>query len=121
SPGPWRGNLRILVAGRVPDDRPASARLRLRPGVDHTLPPRMTPRPVLVLSNEVFVVPGNNPFANRGSYTQNRFQVGIRLPVAASFSLRPYFLVQSVNLPTGWDTNEIFGISVAFRVRKKSH
>ena len=120
SRGPWRPNLRTLIEGRFPDNRPVSARLRFRPGVDYTLPLRMTRRPVLVVNNEFFVVPGNNPFANGGSYTQNRFQVGIRVPVADSFSIRPYFLVQSVNLPTGWDTNEIFGISVAFKIWNKT-
>jgi hypothetical protein len=81
----------------------------------------MARRPVLVLSNEFFIVPGNNPFANGGSsYTQNRFQVGIRFPIADSFSVRPYDLLQSVNLPTGWDTNEIVGISLAFKIPRKS-
>jgi hypothetical protein len=73
------------------------------------------------VNNEFFVVPWNNPFANGGSsYTQNRFQVGVRLPVADSFSVRPYYLLQSVNLPTGWDTNEIFGISLAVKVQRKA-
>jgi len=120
SRGPWRPSVRILCEGRFPDNRSASARLRFRPGVDYTLPLRMTRPPVLVVNNEFFVVPGENPFANGGSYTQNRFQVGIRLPIADSFSIRPYFLVQSVNLPTGWDTNEIIGISVALKVWNKS-
>ncbi len=121
SRGPWRYNLRTLIEGRFPDDRPASARLRFRPGIDYTLPLRMARRPVLVVNNEFFIVPGYNPFANGGSsYTQNRFQVGIRFPIADSFSIRPYYLLQSVNLPTGWDTNEIFGISLAFKVPRKS-
>ena len=120
SRGLWRPNFRTLIEGRFPDNRPASARLRFRPGVDYTLPLRMARRPVLVVSNEFFIVPGNNPFANGGSsYTQNRFQVGVRLPIADSFSVRPYYLLQSVNLPAGWDTNEIFGISLAFRVPRK--
>ena len=120
SRGPWRFNLRTLIEGRFPDDRPASGRLRFRPGVDYTLPLPMARRPVLVVSNEFFVVPGYNPFANGGSsYTQNRFQVGVRFPIADSFSVRPYYLLQSVNLPTGWDTNEIFGISLAFKVPQR--
>jgi len=70
---------------------------------------------VLVANNEFFIVPGYNPFANGGSsYTQNRFQVGVRFPIADSFSVRPYYLLQSVNLPAGWETNEIVGISLAF-------
>jgi Protein of unknown function (DUF2490) len=121
SRGPWRYNLRTLIEGRFPDDRPASARIRFRPGIDYTLPLRMARRPVLVVNNEFFIVPGYNPFANGGSsYTQNRFQVGIRLPLADSFSVRPYYMLQSVNLPTGWDTNQIIGISVAVKVTRKS-
>jgi hypothetical protein len=120
SRGPWRPTLRTLIEGRFPHNRPASARLRFRPGVDYTLPLRMAQRPVLVVSNEFFIVPGNNPFASGGSsYTQNRFQVGIRFPIADSFSVRPYYLLQSINLPTGWDTNEIVGISLAFKVPRK--
>jgi hypothetical protein len=121
SRGPWRYNLRTLTEGRFPDDRPASARLRFRPGVDYTLPLPTTRRPVLVVSNEFFIVPANNPYANGGSsYTQNRFQVGVRLPIVDSFSVRPYYLLQSVNLPPGWDTNQIVGISLAFKVPRKT-
>jgi len=121
SRGPWRPMLRTLIEGRFVDNRPNSARLRFRPGVEYTLPLRMSRPPVLVVSNEFFVVPGNNPFANGGSsYTQNRFQVGVRLPIADSFSIRPFYLLQSVNLPGGWDTNEILGISLAFRIPRKS-
>lgn len=122
SRGPWRYNLRTLIEGRFPDDRPASARLRFRPGVDYTLPLRTTWRPTVVVNNEFFIVPGFNPFANGGSsYTQNRFQVGIRLPISNSLSVRPYYMLQSVNLPAGWDTNEIIGISVGFKIPRKSH
>jgi hypothetical protein len=119
--GPWRPILRTLIEGRFPDNLSASARLRFRPGVEYTLPLRMSRRPVLVVSDEFFIVPGNNPFANGGSiYTQNRFQVGVRLPIADTFSVRPYYLLQSVNLPSGWDRNEILGISIAFRVPRKT-
>jgi hypothetical protein len=120
SRGPWQPNLRTLIEGRIPDGLTASARLRFSPGVDYTMPLRMTRRPALVVSNEFFVVPGTNSFAAGGSFTQNRFQVGIRLPITDSFSTRPYFMLQSVNLPTGWDTNAIIGISVAFRILRKS-
>ena len=116
SRGAWRPNLRTIVEGRFPDNRVASARFRFRPGVDYTLPFRMKRRPVLVVSNEFFVVPGTNSFAAGGSFTQNRFQVGIRLPITDSFSIRPFYLLQSVNLPTGWETNEIIGISVAAKI-----
>jgi hypothetical protein len=76
---------------------------------------------VIVTNNEFFIVPWDNPFANGGtSYTQNRFQVGVRLPVTDSLSVRPYYLLQSVNLPAGWDTNQIIGISAAFKVPRKT-
>jgi Protein of unknown function (DUF2490) len=121
SRGPWKPILRTLIEGRFPDNRAASARLRFRPGVEYTIPLHMSRRPVVVVNNEFFIVPGNNPFANGGSsYTQNRFQAGVRLPIADWFSVRPYYLLQSVNLPTGWDTNEIVGISLAFRVPRKT-
>ncbi len=119
--GQWRYNLRTLIEGRFPDDREASARLRFRPGVDYTLPLRTAWRPTIVVSNEFFIVPWYNPFANGGSsYTQNRFQVGVRLPVTNSFSVRPYYMLQSVNLPPGWDTNEIVGISLVYKVPRKT-
>ena len=121
SRGPWKPILRTLIEGRFPDDRPASARFRFRPGVEYTLPLRTAWRPVVVVNNEFFLVPWNNPFANGGSsYTQNRFQIGVRLPVTDSFSVRPYYLLQSVNLPTGWDTNEIVGISLAMKIQRKA-
>ncbi|MGA8493380.1 MAG: DUF2490 domain-containing protein, partial [Terriglobales bacterium] len=110
-----------LIEGRFVDNRPASARLRFRPGIEYTLPFRLARRPVVVASDEFFMVPGNNPFANGGSsFTQNRFQLGVRLPIADSFSVRPFYLLQSVNLPGGWDTNEILGISLAFRIPHKT-
>jgi hypothetical protein len=29
-------------------------------------------------------------------------------------------MLQSVNLPTGWDTNEIVGISLAVKIRRRT-
>jgi hypothetical protein len=121
SRGAWRYNLRTLVEGRFPDDRPASARLRFRPGVEYPLPLHTTWRPVIVTNFEFILVPWYNPFASGGSsYTQNRFQVGVRLPVTEWVSVRPYYLLQSVNLPDGWDTNHVIGISMAFKVRRNA-
>jgi hypothetical protein len=120
SRGAWRPNLRTMVEGRFPDNRTASARFRLRPGIDYTLPLRMKRRPVLVVSNEFFFVPGTNSFAAGGSFTQSRFQVGVRVPITDSFSIRPYYLLQSVNLPKGWETNEIIGISLATKFLNKT-
>src|SRR4051794_30833941 len=121
SRGPWRPTLRTLIEGRFPDHLPASARLRFRPGFEYNLLPRTSWHPVIVMNNEFFIVPWNNPFANGGSsYTQNRFQVGVRFPIAGSSSVRPYYLLQSVNLSAGWDTNQILGISLAIKVQRKT-
>jgi hypothetical protein len=120
SRGSWQPNLRTLIEGRIPENRVASARLRFRPGINYTLPLRMTRRPVAVVSNEFFIVPGTNSFASGGTFTQNRFQAGVRLPVSDFFSIRPYYMLQSVNLSTGWESNSILGISVALKVRDKS-
>jgi len=119
--GTWRPNFRTLIEGRFPDNRSSSARLRFRPGIDYVLPLRTAWRPVLVVNNEFFLVPWENPYANGGSYTQNRFQIGVRLPITGSLAVRPYYLLQSVNLPLGWDTNEILGISLAYRISRKTN
>jgi hypothetical protein len=120
SRGPWRPNFRTLIEGRFPDNRSAFARLRFRPGVEYTLPVRAARRPVLVVSNEFFYVPGENSFIAGGTFTQNRFQIGVRLPVTPIFSVRPYYMLQSVDLPASWDTNQIFGLSMAFRIPKRT-
>lgn len=116
--GTWRPNLRTLVEGRFPNDRDPSARLRFRPGIDYVLPIRAEWRPALVVNNEFFLVPWSNPYSSGGSFTQNRVQAGIRLPITDTLTVRPYYLVQSVNLPDGWDSNQIIGISLAIKVNK---
>jgi hypothetical protein len=113
--GRWRPNLRTLTEGRFPQSRVASARIRLRPGVEYTLPLPMTRRPVVVVNNEFFIVLGANSFASAGNFSQNRFQAGIRVPITESVAIRPYYLRQWVNPPTGWDSNAVLGISLSFK------
>jgi len=118
--GTWRPNLRTIVEERFDQNRPATLRLRFRPGIDYVLPVRASRPPVLVVNNEFFLVPGHNPFANGGTaYVQNRAQFGVRQAVTDSFSLRVYYMFQSVNLPEGWDTNEMVGLSLTFKLRQK--
>jgi hypothetical protein len=83
----WRPILRTLVEERFPDNRPASARLRFRPGVEYPRPLPMTRHPVLVVNNEFFIVPGTNSFAAGGAFTQNRFQweSGYPSPIRSPF------------------------------------
>jgi hypothetical protein len=116
--GPWRPGFRLRTEGRFPGNRVASARIRFRPGIDYRLPIRRTRPPVVGVSNEFFVVPGTNSFSSGGTFTQNRFVVGIRMPISGSVFVRPYFLLQSVNRPARWETNGIIGISFGFRAGK---
>ena len=113
--GRWRPNLRTLIEGRFPENRIASARVRIRPGIECTLPLLLRRQPVVVVNNEFFIVPGRNSFAAGGHFTQNRLQAGIRLPITDCFAIRPYYLRQSVNLPAGWDSNGVVGISLAVK------
>jgi hypothetical protein len=113
--GRWRPTLRTLIEGRFPQNRIASARVRLRPGFEYTLPLRVTRPPVVVVNNEFFIVVGANSFANGSNFTQNRFQAGIRLPITDSFAIRPYYMVQSVHLSRRWDGNGVIGLSFAFK------
>jgi len=79
----------------------------------------MTRQLVLIVNDEFFIVPGTNSFAAGGAFTQNRFQAGVRLPITESLSVRPYYLLQSVNLPVGWETNEVVGISIGLKTLGK--
>jgi len=116
--GRWRLNLRTLTEARFPENLRASARVRFRPGIDYTLPFRMRRPPVLMVNNEFLMVPGPNSFESGGAFTQNRSQAGVLIPITASFSIRTYCMLQFVNLPGGWDTNGIAGISIAIKTAR---
>lgn len=116
STGSLRPTFRTRIEGRFPEGRVASARLRFRPGIEYTLPLRSTRPPVLIVTNEFFVVPGTNSFSAGGAFTQNRVQFALRQPVNSWLVLRPYYMIQFANPATGWETNEIFGLSMTFRI-----
>jgi len=113
--GRWRPILRTRMEGRFPQNRIASARVRFRPGVEYTLPVPLRRQPVVVVNNEFFIVVGPNSFSAGGKYTQNRFQAGVRFPITESISVRPYYLLQSVNTATGWDGNGVIALSLALK------
>ena len=113
--GRWLPTFRTIIEERIPESREASARVRFRPGIEYALPLHTTRPPVVGVSNEFFIVPGPNSYPSGSSFTQNRLQAGIRVPIANSFSIRPYYLLQSVDLPTGWKTNGIVGLSLGFK------
>jgi len=114
--GRWQPIVRTLTEGRFPKNRIASARFRLRPGFEYTLPFPMKRPPVLVINNEFFIVPGANSFNAGGKYTQNRLQAGVRFPITEFFAVRPYYMRVSVNRPTGWDSTNVIGFSVALKI-----
>ena len=113
--GRLRPILRTLTEGRFPHNRVASARIRFRPGIEYILPLRMKRQPVVVVNNEFFIVLGHNSFAAGSDFTQNRFQAGVRIPITEFVSVRPYYMRQWVHLPTGWDGNGVFGLSLGLR------
>jgi hypothetical protein len=117
--GKTKGRLRPIVRtlweGRFPANHDASARVRLRPGIEYDLPFHKKRPPVLVINNEFFIVLGANSFAAGSDFTQNRFQAGVRIPITDFFAVRPYYLRQSVHPPSGWDSNGVIGLSLAFR------
>jgi hypothetical protein len=63
--------------------------------------------------------PGARAFLSSRQWPQHRPKVGIRQPITDSVFVRVYYLLQSVNLPAGWDTNQIFGISLSFKIVSK--
>jgi hypothetical protein len=113
--GRCRPNFRTILEGRLPKNRPASARIRLRPGIDYDLPIRWPRPPVAVVSNEFFLVPGPNSFTAGGHFTQNRFQAGVRFPISDYWTVRPYFMLRSDRYPSGWNTTRILGLSIGFK------
>jgi Protein of unknown function (DUF2490) len=114
--GRLRPTFRMRTEGRIPENRIASLRLRLRPGIEYTLPLRMKRPPVAVVNNEFFVVPGADSFSSASKFTQDRLLAGVSLPVTDYFSIRPYYLRQWVNPPSGWDNNGVIGISLSLKV-----
>jgi hypothetical protein len=121
SRAPWRYSLRTLVEGRFPDDRAAFARLRFRPGLEHPLPLRTTWRPVIGCEQRILPRPLVQPIRQRWHQLHPKpLPGGVRMPVTELVSVRPYYLLLSVNLPAGWDTNQVIGISMAFKVPRKT-
>jgi hypothetical protein len=118
--GAWRPNFRTRIEGRLPDDRSASARLRFRPGIDYVLRLRSGWRPTLSVTNEFFLVPWDNPYSSGGDYTQNRVEIAVRLPITKTLAVRPSFRLQSQNEASGWVTNQIYGISLAFKIPRRA-
>jgi len=118
--GTWRPNFRTRIEGRIPSDRWASGRLRFRPGIDYVVPVRTAHRPTLSATNEFFLVPWDNPYSSGGEYTQNRVQFAVRLPITKTLSVRPSYMLQSQNEPSGWNTNEVIGISVAYKIPRRA-
>ncbi|MFQ5818146.1 MAG: DUF2490 domain-containing protein [Terriglobia bacterium] len=104
--GRWHPNLRARFERRFIEAQKAFFRFRIRPGVQYKLPVRWQRRPALDFANEL----SYDTRADR--LNRNRFRVGILLPATAKFSLRPYYMVESNRLPTRWDHDNIWGVSL---------
>jgi hypothetical protein len=75
---------------------------------------------VVVVSNEFFLVPGTNSFLAGSEFTQDRVQAGVRIPITDSVAVRSYYMLQLVSLPSGWEGNNIIGLSLTYKLRKIS-
>ncbi|MBI2820342.1 MAG: DUF2490 domain-containing protein [Acidobacteria bacterium] len=105
-----RPTLRAVLEGRFPQNDPGFMRLLLRPGTEYNIS-TFRDRPVVFwLSNEF-------AFDSRSDrFSRNRFQVGISVPASERFSILPYYLIESNRLPGLWDHDNIWGLSLWWRL-----
>ena len=108
--GRWRPNLGAVFEGRFLQDEPGFVRFLLRPGVEYTLSTYKDRPLVFFLSNEF-------AFDSRADrFSRNRFQVGMSLPATPRFSIIPYYLIESNRLPDLWNHDNIWGLSLWWRL-----
>ena len=108
--GRWRPNLRSTLEGRFLQDDPGFLRFLFSPGVEYNLSTYRDRPLVFVLTNEF-------GFDSRsGRFSRDRFQAGISLPATNRFSIFPYYLIESNRLPGLWDHDNIWGLSLWWRL-----
>jgi len=108
--GPWGAILRTRFAWRQIEHQPGFLRIRLRPQVQLSLPLAWKRRPAVFVSEEIFYEFGDVDKLNR-----NRLRAGISFPVSAHLTLAPYYMVESKSLPTGWDHDNVWGLTLGWR------
>lgn len=105
----WRAELRTRFEGRFIEGESGSLRIRVRPGIQYTLPVRKGNPPAILIDNDLFFDPQG------GGYNRNRLRVGVSLPISSRLSWTPYYMVESNRLPALWDHDNIWGLVFSWR------
>jgi len=107
--GALRPVLRTRFEGRFFENQDGFLRLRIRPGLDYTLPLESRFRPGLLVDDEVFYD------FRADSLNRNRLRAGVSIRLTDHFSLRPYYMLESNRLPAAWDHDNIWGLSLIWK------
>jgi hypothetical protein len=101
--------LRARFEGRFIEGQDGFLSIRIRPGLVYTLPLKSRLRPGLLVDDEFFYD------TRADTLNRNRLRAGVLLRVNEHFSLRPYYMLESVRLPRLWDDDNIWGLSLFWR------
>jgi hypothetical protein len=101
--------LRTRFEGRFIEGQDGFLSIRIRPGLVYTLPLKSRLRPGLLVDDEFFYD------TRADTLNRNRLRAGVLLRVNEHFSLRPYYMLESVRLPRLWDDDNIWGLSLFWR------
>lgn len=102
----WGAILRTRFAWRQVEHRAGFLRLRVRGQVERALPLPWKRLPAVFVSEEIFYE------FDVDKLNRSRLRAGIALPVSARLTLAPYYMLESKSLPTGWDHDNIWGLSL---------
>jgi hypothetical protein len=101
--------LRARFEGRFIEGQDGFLSIRIRPGLVYTLPLKSRLRPGLLVDDEFFYD------TRADTLNRNRLRAGVLLRVNEHFSLRPYYMLESIRLPGLWDDDNIWGLSLFWR------
>jgi hypothetical protein len=101
--------LRTRFEGRFIEGQDGFLSIRIRPGLVYTLPLKSRLRPGLLVDDEFFYD------TRADTLNRNRLRAGVLLRVNEHFSLRPYYMLESIRLPGLWDDDNIWGLSLFWR------
>jgi len=104
--GDWEANYRTRLEWRQLEHRAGFLRIRLRGQVERALPLAWKRPPAVFASEEIFYA------FNVHKLHRSRLRAGIAFPVSAQLTLAPYYMLESNDLPAGWDHDNIWGLSL---------
>jgi Protein of unknown function (DUF2490) len=107
--GALRPILRTRIEGRFFENQDGFLSFRLRPGFDYRLPSKSRLQPGLFMDDEIFYD------TRADTLNRNRLRAGVSFRVNQHFSLRPYYMLESIRLPALWDHDNIWGLSLYWR------